>query len=150
MGMRPLRYLLPVLLLICFTAACAPCTPSAIVSSTKSANAAPSPPTEKPQPVAYTEGKVTGIIDGQTIEVEIDGITSPVRYIGIDTVLIYTCNKPLEFCAQESYEQNSKLAAGKTVRLEKDVSEKDRSGNLLRYVWVGDSMINAEMVRTGA
>ena len=35
------------------------------------------------------------------------------------------------------------------MRLEKDVSEKDRSGNLLRYVWVGDSMINAEMVRTG-
>lgn len=155
MGIRSNRYLLLVMLLlltVCSFVACTPyttCKPATIIPSTKSADAAPSTPIEKPQPAAYIEGKVTEIIDGHTIEVEIDGITSPVRYIGIDTVLVYTCNKPLEWCSQESYEQNSKLAAGKPVRLEKDVSEKDRFGNLLRYVWVGDSMINAELVRTG-
>ena len=39
--------------------------------------------------------------------------------------------------------------SGKTVRLEKDVSETDRYGRLLRYVWVGDLMVNAELVRQG-
>ena len=33
--------------------------------------------------------------------------------------------------------------------LEKDVSETDRYGRLLRYVWVGDLMVNAELVRLG-
>jgi len=38
---------------------------------------------------------------------------------------------------------------GKVVRLEKDVSETDKYGRLLRYVWVGDLFVNAELVRLG-
>jgi len=35
------------------------------------------------------------------------------------------------------------------VRLELDVQERDRYGRLLAYVWVGDTMVNAELVRRG-
>jgi micrococcal nuclease len=38
---------------------------------------------------------------------------------------------------------------GKTVELEKDVSETDDFGRLLRYVWVGQEMVNATLVREG-
>ena len=44
---------------------------------------------------------------------------------------------------------NKQLVEGKTVRLEKDVSETDRYGRLLRYVFVGDLFVNAELVRQG-
>jgi micrococcal nuclease len=41
------------------------------------------------------------------------------------------------------------LVGGRRVRLELDVQERDRYGRLLAYVWIGDLMINAELVRRG-
>lgn len=38
---------------------------------------------------------------------------------------------------------------GKTVTLEKDVSETDVYGRLLRYVWVDGVFVNGELVRLG-
>jgi micrococcal nuclease len=35
------------------------------------------------------------------------------------------------------------------VRLELDVQARDRYGRLLAYVWVGDTMVNAELLRLG-
>ena len=44
---------------------------------------------------------------------------------------------------------NRLLVMGKTVRLELDVRERDRYRRLLAYVYVGDLMVNAELVRLG-
>jgi micrococcal nuclease len=41
------------------------------------------------------------------------------------------------------------LVMGKNVRLERDVTDQDDYGRLLRYVFVGDDLVNAEMVRLG-
>ena len=49
----------------------------------------------------------------------------------------------------EAWQANRKLVEGKEVRLERDVSETDRYGRLLRYVWVDDILVNAELVRQG-
>jgi micrococcal nuclease len=38
---------------------------------------------------------------------------------------------------------------GKIVSLERNVEDRDEYGRLLRYVWLGDTMINAELVRLG-
>jgi len=56
-----------------------------------------------------------------------------------------------EFCelAEEAAGYNRELVEGKTLRLEKDVSETDEYGRLLRYVYVDDTFINAELVREG-
>ena len=35
------------------------------------------------------------------------------------------------------------------MRLELDVQSRDRYGRLLAYVWIGETMINAELVRLG-
>ena len=40
-------------------------------------------------------------------------------------------------------------AAGKNVTLVKDVSDTDRYGRLLRFVFVGDLLVNYELVREG-
>jgi micrococcal nuclease len=69
-----------------------------------------------------------------------------VRYIGIDTPEMGS--EPEAF-ALEALEANQKLVAGKIVRLEKGVSETDKYGRLLRYVYVDDIFINAELVRQG-
>lgn len=89
---------------------------------------------------------VTRVIDGDTIEVETQGQTYTVRYIGIDTP---ETRGEVEPYGQEATEANRRLVEGKVVRLEKDVSETDRFGRLLRYVYVGEVMVNADLVRLG-
>jgi micrococcal nuclease len=44
---------------------------------------------------------------------------------------------------------NRRLVGGRHVRLELDVRSRDRYGRLLAYVWLGDTMVNAELVRRG-
>lgn len=83
---------------------------------------------------------VTRIIDGDTMEIE---SRTAVRYIGIDTP---ESGEPYYL---EATEANRKLVEGKKVRLEKDAEDKDEYGRLLRYVWVDDTMVNAELVRLG-
>lgn len=83
---------------------------------------------------------VIQVIDGDTIVIQ-GG--REVRYIGIDAP------EKGEFYYQESKQMNEKLVAGKKVRLEKDVSDTDKYGRLLRYVYFGDTFVNAEMVKQG-
>ena len=86
---------------------------------------------------------VTQVIDGDTI---IIGTGQRVRYIGIDTPEVYP--QP-EAGGMEAWQANRKLVEGKKMRLERDVSDTDKYGRLLRYVYVGDVLVNAELVRLG-
>ena len=86
---------------------------------------------------------VTRVIDGDTITIE-GGYR--VRYIGIDAPEV---RPRLEAYGMEAWQVNRQLVEGKTVRLERDVSETDRYGRLLRYVWVDDVLVEAELVRQG-
>ena len=86
---------------------------------------------------------VIEVIDGDTITVE-GGYR--VRYIGIDTPEVYP---DLEAFGTEAWQANRRLVEDKEVRLERDISETDKYGRLLRYVWVDDILVNAELVRQG-
>jgi micrococcal nuclease len=62
-------------------------------------------------------------------------------------------NSPIEFMGPQATTANTALVDGKTVFLEKDVSEVDRYDRLLRYVWLNDgtvwTLVNLELVRQG-
>ncbi len=90
--------------------------------------------------------KVIRVIDGDTIEIE-GG--ERVRYIGIDTPETVDPRKPVQCFGVEASRKNKELAEGKEIRLEKDITDKDKYGRLLRYVWIGESMINLELVKQG-
>lgn len=90
--------------------------------------------------------KVTRVIDGDTIEVE-GG--QKIRYIGIDTPETVHPNKSLECFGIEASNKNKELVEGKEVELEKDVSETDKYGRLLRYVYIDNIFINDFLVRQG-
>ncbi|MEM7118342.1 MAG: thermonuclease family protein [Chloroflexota bacterium] len=84
------------------------------------------------------------VIDGDTIEVLLDGELWRVRYIGVDTP---ERDEPFY---EEATELNRRLVGGETVILVKDVSETDRFGRLLRYVYLEDgTFVNAELIRQG-
>lgn len=90
--------------------------------------------------------KVARVVDGDTIEIE-GG--KKVRYIGIDTPESVHPSKPVECFSTQATKKNKELVEGKEVRLETDVSETDRYGRLLRYVYVGDTFINNVLVSEG-
>jgi len=114
-------------------------------------------PTPTPVPTAtaetvagMTEAQVVEVVDGDTIKVSIGGQVYTVRYIGIDTPETKHPSKPVEWMGPEASAANEALVGGQTVYLEKDVSETDRYGRLLRYVWLaGGRMVNEELVRQG-
>jgi micrococcal nuclease len=96
---------------------------------------------------------VRRIIDGDTIEVDIDGVPTTVRYIGIDAPEIDDPAAPLLPLATVAAATNASLVEGHEVILERDVSETDRFGRLLRHVWVeadgGWVLVGLELLRLG-
>ena len=87
--------------------------------------------------------QVTRVIDGDTIDVQMNGVSYRVRYIGMNTP---ESNEP---CFADATNANAALMSGKTVTLVKDTSETDVYGRLLRYVYAGDIFVNEELVREG-
>lgn len=86
------------------------------------------------------------VIDGDTIEVE-NGLK--IRYIGIDTPELQSRGRQEQCFAKEAKNKNRELVEGKIIRLEKDVSETDRFGRLLRYVYLDNVLINEYLVKEG-
>lgn len=89
-------------------------------------------------------GIVIDVIDGDTIDVDINGEVYRVRYIGVDTP------ERGDFYYQEAQTANADLVLDQEVILVIDVSETDQFGRLLRYVYLTDgTFVNAELVRQG-
>ena len=89
------------------------------------------------------------IIDGDTIHVQVGTRIEKVRYIGVDTPEVRHPHKGEEPGGREAAALNRALVEARPVRLETDVQTHDRHGRLLAYVWVGETMVNAELVRRG-
>ena len=87
--------------------------------------------------------KVTRVIDGDTIIIDTG---QQVRYIGIDAPEVHP---EVEAYGMEAWQANRHLVEGKEVRLERDVSETDKYGRLLRYVYVDNIFVNARLVSLG-
>lgn len=99
-------------------------------------------PNAIPSAESYT---VKRVIDGDTIELE-DGMK--IRLIGIDTPELNKSGTTGCY-GREAYDYANKLLTGKNVRLEKDVSETDRYGRLLRFIYIDNDFINDKIVRDG-
>lgn len=101
------------------------------------------------EPAAQESVPVVDVVDGDTIEVRIDGEVEDVRYIGVDTPESVAPGQPVECFGREASRENARLVEGETVRLAFDAESRDRYGRLLAYVYVGERFVNAELVRGG-
>lgn len=80
---------------------------------------------------------VVYVVDGDTIDVRIDGRTERVRLIGIDTPETKKPNTPIECFGPEASEFTmALLPEGTDVRIERDVVGRDDYGRLLGYVYL--------------
>lgn len=88
-------------------------------------------------------GLVSKVLDGDTVELS---NKRRVKYIGVVA--------PKKQCFDvQATQKNSELVLNKTIRLEKDASNRDKSGKLLRYVYVNfenrEIMVNDYLLSYG-
>jgi len=91
-------------------------------------------------------------VDGDTIDVEIDGQKETVRFIGVDTPETHDPRKPVQCFGEVAAAHTKQLLEGKNVRLEPDSqdSDRDKYHRLLRYVYLPDgTLVNAELIKDG-
>jgi micrococcal nuclease len=109
-------------------------------------NSDPAPPAS-----ASSNGRVTRVVDGDTIHVLVGGRDENVRYIGVDTPESVKPGTPVQCFAKRASAYNERLVAGEQVRLVLDAEHRDRYGRLLAYVYrERDGLfVNAALVRGG-
>ncbi|NMB63090.1 MAG: hypothetical protein GYA18_12250 [Chloroflexi bacterium] len=94
----------------------------------------------------YHIAYVTRVIDGDSIEVEMDGQKEQVRYIGVNAPEYYSEERAAAVVAADL---NRSLVEGQYVLLIRDVSDRDKYERLLRYVFSENGFVNAILVEEG-
>jgi micrococcal nuclease len=88
-------------------------------------------------------------VDGDTIEVRLDGAEEDVRYIGVDTPETVKPDTPVQCFGPQASTFNHRLVEGRRVRLVFGEERRDAYGRLLAYVYLDGRFVNAELVRRG-
>jgi micrococcal nuclease len=94
-------------------------------------------------------GEVVEVTDGDTIEIQLPDGVEDVRYIGVDTPEVDP-NVGVECFGNQASDLNAELVGDERVRLVFDAERRDKYGRLLAYVYVGETFVNAELLRRGA
>jgi micrococcal nuclease len=101
------------------------------------------------EPPTIVSGKVVDTIDGDTIDVEIDGKVERVRLIGVDTPETVDPDRPVGYFGPEASNYTKTRLLGKTITIEVGLNDRDVYDRLLGYVFIGSNMFNEELLRGG-
>ncbi|MGG1514760.1 thermonuclease family protein [Paenibacillus oryzisoli] len=93
--------------------------------------------------------KVERVVDGDTLEVTLNGKKEKIRLIGVDTPETKKANTPVMFYGKEASDFTTKRLEKQSVELEYDVDKKDQYDRVLAYVWIGDELFNRTLVQEG-
>ena len=95
---------------------------------------------------------VTKVIDGDTFEVEKNGIKEKVRLIGINTPETVDPRRKVECFGREASNYAKQILSNQEVHLVFDESQdqRDKYGRLLAYIYLSDnSLFNLHMISAG-
>jgi micrococcal nuclease len=144
------RTLILIILFVAFLLGCMPSQVGAVVkvnslpeNSTASGNLTSAVNSDR------IKALVVDVVDGDTIKVKIGVEEFKLRYIGINSPELNSTDIATKNVARLAAEKNRQIVQDKIVELEKDVSETDKYGRLLRYVYINGIMVNAELVKCG-
>jgi len=101
------------------------------------------------QPGLYSVSK---FVDGDTIEVNMNGHNETIRFIGIDTPETHKPNTPVQCYGPEAAAFTKSFIGSNNVRLQADPMDtnRDRYGRLLRYVYLPDgTLVDAKLISEG-
>ncbi|MBX4199648.1 thermonuclease family protein [Candidatus Saccharibacteria bacterium] len=101
------------------------------------------------QPGLYS---VAHFVDGDTIDVNMDGRTETVRFIGVDTPETHRPNTPVQCYGPEAAAYTKSIIGSSKLRLQADPldTNRDRYGRLLRYIFLQDgTLVQEKLVSEG-
>ena len=104
---------------------------------------------EQNQPGLY---HISQFVDGDTIEIDMNGHTENVRFIGVDTPETHDPRKPVQCYGPQASDFTQNTIGQDKVRLEADPlnTDRDRYNRLLRYVYLKDGrMLNQLLIEQG-
>jgi endonuclease YncB( thermonuclease family) len=95
------------------------------------------------------EATVVAVLDGSRITVDVGGQRETVQYLGLQVPAGEAC------FAAEATTANSALVEGEQIWLERQATDRDADGELLRDVWIADAngdraLVAARLLETGA
>lgn len=102
--------------------------------------------------MASTTGMVLRVVDGDTIDVNISGVKTRVRLIGINTPEVVDPRRPVECFGEEASRRAKEILSGETVVLVPDPSQGswDKYGRSLFYIYLSDgTFFNDLMLKEG-
>jgi micrococcal nuclease len=109
-------------------------------------------PSTTPSQTPQQGYKVVKVIDGDTIDVSIDGKTERIRFIGVDTPETVDPRKSVQCFGKEASAKTKQLLEGNNVVLDSDPTQgdKDKYSRLLRYVYLEDgTFVNKKLIEDG-
>lgn len=89
-------------------------------------------------------GRCVAVGDGDTVTVAVGPRRERIRLIGIDAP-----EKQQAPWGERARAFTARLVLDQEVRVETDVEPRDRYGRMLGYVYVGDTFVNREVIRSG-
>ncbi len=105
---------------------------------------------EGPRPAERLTGRVVRAVDGDTLEVAIDGgPTETVRLIGVDTPETVKPDTPVQCFGPQASAFEHRHVEGHRVRLLVGVEPRDIYGRLLAYVWIDGRSLEETLLRRG-
>ncbi|MDF2760742.1 MAG: thermonuclease family protein [Thermomicrobiales bacterium] len=95
------------------------------------------------------QATVVDVLDGSRLSVEVGGRRETVQYLGLQSPVGDAC------FAAEATTANSALVQGEQVWLERQATDRDADGDLMRDVWIADAngdraLVAARLLETGA
>lgn len=96
--------------------------------------------------------RVSEFVDGDTIEVNMNGSKEKIRFIGVDTPETHDPRKAVQCFGQAAAAFTKKYIGQQPVRLEADPmnTNRDRYNRLLRYIYLQNgTLVNAEIIKQG-
>ncbi len=101
--------------------------------------------TDAPETNRFT-AKITKVVDGDTMHISYDDRKETIRLLLVDTPETVDPNKEVQPFGPEASKYAHEILDDKDVSIEIDVSERDKYGRLLCYLWIDGKMFN-EMLR---
>ncbi|WP_433709018.1 thermonuclease family protein [Paenibacillus illinoisensis] len=89
------------------------------------------------------------VTDGDTLKVKVEGKEEKVRLLLVDTPETVHPEKEEQPFGKDASNFVKKQVAKGNMELELDVSERDKYGRLLAYVWIDNKMLNEQLLEYG-
>lgn len=93
--------------------------------------------------------KVTNVVDGDTIDIQLEGKEERVRLLLVDTPETVHPSKPVQPFGAEASNYAKEILLGEEVRVEYDGPKRDHYDRLLAYIWIDGENFNQQLLEKG-